>query len=568
MGKHPENGSFQFYFGSRADPANAALEQERSAFYRETDAMISADLTRGAEPAARTLSWLKISFGVLLLAAALPILAFKIPILADYPNHLARMYAIAWLDQDKLLANYYSIEWHVVPNLAVDAIVPLLARLIGIYAAGKLFVLLIAALTAGGTVALHRALFRRASPWPLAAFLFLYNFIFLYGFLNYLFAAALALWGAAAWIRLRRATAWRRGAVSALFVLALFASHFLGLALYGFAVLCYEAWRWYERRPTWPRLVRNALAFGLPFLIVPPLLLLSPTSGFTADTVWTLWPQKFEGLYYTFKSYNAVADGLFALALAAGVAWGLWTRRLRPHPVALIYLPAAALVYLAAPTMLADAGVVDMRLPSSFVFFAIAFCDWQGRSAREAKLFLAAVLALTVAHLAVIGAYWHHFDRIIAEFGRSFERIAPGSRVLVASNPDGARWTYKTVLAHVPALVVIERSAMESLIFTHPGKQPLHVKPEWRDITPYDGDALLVEDLAATDRGDPTIRSVNPIGTPQTPYWRHWRQDYDYLYVLYTPQGYQPPLKQLEPLYRTDFFQLYRIPHGTIPKTQ
>ena len=60
--------------------------------------MTSAELARGSARTSQGLSLLTPAFGALLFAAALPILAFKIPILADYPNHLARMYAIAGLD--------------------------------------------------------------------------------------------------------------------------------------------------------------------------------------------------------------------------------------------------------------------------------------------------------------------------------------------------------------------------------------------------------------------------------------------------------------------------------------
>jgi hypothetical protein len=36
----------------------------------------------------------------LLAAVTLPLLVFKMPAMADYPNHLARIYAIASLDHD------------------------------------------------------------------------------------------------------------------------------------------------------------------------------------------------------------------------------------------------------------------------------------------------------------------------------------------------------------------------------------------------------------------------------------------------------------------------------------
>ncbi len=73
--------------------------------------------------------------------------------------------------------------------------------------AGKVFIALTFALLAGGTMALHAALHRRWSPWPLLAVFFLYNSVFLWGFLNYLFGLGLALFACALWVRLRTRSA-------------------------------------------------------------------------------------------------------------------------------------------------------------------------------------------------------------------------------------------------------------------------------------------------------------------------------------------------------------------------
>jgi hypothetical protein len=130
-------------------------------------------------------------------AVTLPLLVFKMPVMADYPNHLARIYAIASLGHAPLLARYYEIEWRLVPDLAVDAIMPLLAQAVGIFTAGKLFLALTITLLVTGPVALYHALYRRIDLWPFTAFLFVYNTDFFFGLLNYLFATAVALWGRA-----------------------------------------------------------------------------------------------------------------------------------------------------------------------------------------------------------------------------------------------------------------------------------------------------------------------------------------------------------------------------------
>src|SRR5713226_3160857 len=61
-------------------------------------------------------SQIALIFFALLATVTLPLLIFKIPVMADYPNHLARIYAIASLSHDPLLARYYEIDWRLVPG--------------------------------------------------------------------------------------------------------------------------------------------------------------------------------------------------------------------------------------------------------------------------------------------------------------------------------------------------------------------------------------------------------------------------------------------------------------------
>ena len=58
------------------------------------------------------------------------------------------------------LANFYEIDWQVIPNLTMDLIVPLLARVMNIYLAGQVFMVAMFALIISGTLALNRALDR------------------------------------------------------------------------------------------------------------------------------------------------------------------------------------------------------------------------------------------------------------------------------------------------------------------------------------------------------------------------------------------------------------------------
>src|SRR5207237_6660034 len=76
---------------------------------------------------------------ILLVAASLlPTLLVDIPAMADYLNHLARMYVLT--DAGTPNENpYYEITFVLYPNLAMDLIVPQLARFMEVESAARFF---------------------------------------------------------------------------------------------------------------------------------------------------------------------------------------------------------------------------------------------------------------------------------------------------------------------------------------------------------------------------------------------------------------------------------------------
>jgi hypothetical protein len=491
----------------------------------------------------------------LLLVAALPLMIVKYPVMQDYFNHLARVYAIAFLDRDQLLARYYEVEWRLIPDLAIDATVPALAKLVGVFAAGKLLVAALIVLLPGGVVALNRALYRDFSPWPLASCLFLYNGVFALGFLNYLFATMLALWGAACWIALRDKHAlWRMG-VSLVFTVALFFSHLLGVALYGLAVGSYELSRWYKKRPSAAKLRGDVAALAVPFLAVVPLILASPTMGSITTTEWWFWTEKPRGAFMVFHGYDWTSGILLAAASAAVVLWGFSTARLRLHLAGFVFAIFAAALYLAIPSTLAGVEFVDSRLPIAFLFVLLGLSDWEWRSAGEARGFVMALFAGMGLIVGDVVVHWSRDAAAIAEIEASFAAIPRGSRVLevVDLRREAEIRRAWQRLFHVPALVMIERSALYSNAFTDPGKQPLAVKPPYRDVTSRNGRFLDLAALEAADR-------EHADGRDSSGYWSDWRHDYNYLYVIADEARERPPaLPGLEQVAQGRCFTLYRI---------
>src|SRR3954469_25683043 len=158
-----------------------------------------------APPATRRVSGFSglqvlVLFLVCTLLISVPVWTHPLPPISDYINHLARMHVIATLNKNPLLAQFYEINWQVIPNLTMDLFVPPLAQVMSVYRAGQVFIVLMFTLINSGTLALNRVLIGRWSLLPLAAFPLLYNFDFLVGLMNYIFGIGVALWGLAAWV--------------------------------------------------------------------------------------------------------------------------------------------------------------------------------------------------------------------------------------------------------------------------------------------------------------------------------------------------------------------------------
>src|SRR5450830_479137 len=122
--------------------------------------------------------------------------------------------------------------------MAMDAFALPLTNLMSPEMAVKVFLAVMQLAFLGGCVALHAAAFKRLSAWPLLCGLLLYNGIFIYGFFNYLFSAALALWGAALWLRSR--PGWARRVVAFVVAVSLMWAHMGGFAVYAMLVGAFQ----------------------------------------------------------------------------------------------------------------------------------------------------------------------------------------------------------------------------------------------------------------------------------------------------------------------------------------
>lgn len=494
----------------------------------------------------------RIALFILILALIAPLFVTAIPPLLDYPNHLARMAVLAADGRDPALAQMYAIDWHIVPNLGMDMVVPILAQIMPLDIAGKVFIALALVLPLLGTVALHDAIFAKRSWWPLASALVVYNAALLAGFLNFMVGVGLALLGAACWIRLRHKP-WLQAAAAAIIAVPIFFTHafgigFLFLMIGGFELR--EAWR----EPQFAALALRAFKLGVTAL---PIALLYFHTRLASDAATsplalakTLWwaLSKFDPLHKAigagagFFTYDIGTDLLILIAVVAA-----FSALTLAHKLTFSWLAAIAaalmLAYPFVPGVLADTGWIDTRLPvlAGFLLFAGIMPRRLGR--RETVVLGLAFASLIAARIGVIAIAWQGQNADLADLASVLAPVKADERVLVLTAPKRAatdeqepmRWSFfvdQPSFWHIAAPVIMAHKAFYPQLFTEAAKQPLRVLP------PYD--------KIADDRIGPPLATVLwdsalwPQAARKLPYLANWRHDFDYVLVLAASRIAQP----------------------------
>jgi hypothetical protein len=489
---------------------------------------------------------------VLTLLISIPIWTHPLPPLSDYINHLARMQVIATISKNPLLAQFYQIDWQVIPNLTMDMIIPLLARVMKIYAAGQAFMVGMFVLIVSGTLTLNRALIGRWSAMPLFAIPLLYNFVFLVGLMNYIFGIGVALWALAGWIALREHAWPARFALSTAGAVVLFFCHLSALGVYGIGILSFEIYRlWQYRSTPWLGRIMDFVASGLPFLVAGPLLDASPTMQLAGGNYWDQGG-KLQGLVFVFSDYSDIVAFALMAIMFGSMIWAVRHRVLRFHPLVFALIAVGGAVYFALPRVMFDTYMADQRVPLGVAFMLLACGDLELRRRLVRRAFVAVVILLVAGRVMEIDLNWSQLSDSTSQFRSSVRRIAPGSKVFVAYADRSAGEDVRDLgLVHAACIAMIERSALVTTAFTVAGKQILGVRTPYNDfVDRHDGTPPSIAQLI--------VAADHPL--PNTPrFWLNWTK-FDYLYVLFTEdEAPNPDPARLKLVADGDRFQLYRI---------
>ncbi|KAB0265389.1 hypothetical protein [Microvirga brassicacearum] len=484
----------------------------------------------------------------------LPLIYTLVPPLQDYPNHLARMFALSSLPGNETLGHFYQVDWAAIPNLIMDIVVPPLVPFFGVYMAGRIFIGLTLLLMLLGPMALQRALYGRWSAWPLIGGLFLYNGFLFVGLMNYLFGVGVAVFGLSAWIGLSRRSPVLRAFVSLAFCAVLYTCHLSALGLYGLSIASFEAWRlWNEKRWRSSVLAVSAATLGMPFLPFLYLLVTSPTWRLSHDISWQA-QGKLEGLTMMVSVYSDLTDIPLLLMIATALWFGIHRKLIRIHPAGIVVAVVLSLAFLAMPRVAFGSWMADQRLVVGIFFMTLGFVSVDLRKLETNHAFFAICLVSVAFRVVDVSVNWSAISQPLLELRNSIRTMPPGSRLLVAAADEtDAAVAIEAALAHAPNLAVIERSALVSRLFVVPGKQILQAREGAREhVDNEDGDTPSISRILASSDG--------PAASGPA-YWDNWQETYDYLIVLGTDpdESANPDPDLLRMVHNGREFQLFRI---------
>ena len=452
----------------------------------------------------------KLTLGVFLglyLVAVVPVLTAPIPPLFDYPNHLGRMAILAAAGNDPTLNRYYAVRWSLLPNLGMDAMVPVLARFMPLVIAGQVFLLMVLGLLAAGPVLLFRGFWGYWSPWPCAGFLLLYSRVFLWGFVNYLAGIGLAMAAMALWLFLGHRSWLVRGMAGAGAVMVVFLCHLEAFGVLVLALLGLDG----------PHIMRDIAArawssaaartAGLALALLPAavvfFVLWQPHAG-AAMTAPRL-DRKLDLLFSVFDNYSRPFDVVCFVAVVVAAIVGLIKRKLVLAPGAGPVLGMIGLVYLLLPSTLFTGAGADHRLPLALFLILAAATNPSGLTRRAMTILACSGVILFGVRMAAIEAVWSRDADIYRGDLAILSMLKPGARLAVAA-PAKLVEVIRAPLYHFPVLAVVLRDAFVPTLFAYDTQQPVALREPWRSIAAQSDPNRIWLGFTGTDLNASLIR--------------------------------------------------------------
>lgn len=500
---------------------------------------------------------------ILTSAALIPLCLADIPPLLDYLNHLSRDYVLAHYDESEIYREFYQPQWAFLPNLAMDLVIVPLAKLLPIDLAGKIFIAAIFIVTASGVFALSYALHGRIE-WPAyLVFLFLYHRLILWGYLNFSFGLALALWGFALWLLMRNKSWALRFVLFSALAVAIMLCHLFAFAVYLLFIGGYQLgrslrdWRHGALRQDikeWSLLFAHA---ALPVIL---FLALSPTAEKSSEIRFGSFLQKLTPAFHVVNNYYRGFDYATFFLLVGFIALGVWRKWLTLATPILWPLILGGLIQLVMPDTLFGSQTADARLPIVLWMLLVAGLQFRGEKRWFARPILIGFFALILARLAVVAVEWHKSNAIYGEYLAAFKTIAPGSKLLsVVALPRDPSFHHPPV-NFIASRAVIGESTFDPFMFADYGHHPLSFAEPYRQLVQETPGPVIDYPPEALSKG-------RQLSDWENPFKEEILRQYDYLLLINGGIFHDFRPNHLQPIRQGSNFVIYRIERHSMAHT-
>jgi hypothetical protein len=494
----------------------------------------------------------RLFLAAVVLLSAIPLLWPDVPPLLDLPGHMGRYRVQLDLATSPDLQQYYGFHWQLIGNLGVDLLVEALAPLIGLEASVKAIVIAIPMLTVLGLLWVAREVHGRVPPTALFAVPLAYNFPFLFGFVNFALAMALALNGFALWLRLARLDHLRlRAALFMPISVILWTVHAFGWGTLGVLAFSAELVRQYDNG-------RNFISSGFRsalhcLALAPPVLLMvlwrSESAGRTMD--FFNWHGKWNWLRMVLRDRWEWFDIAALILCCLLLLFATFSRRLSFSRNLVATTLFMSVVFVLLPRIVFGSAFADMRLAP--YLFAIALVgirvpDMATLPFRRilALAGIAFILVRTTGTTISMWIYDRAFDHELA----ALDHIPHGARLVsFVGRPCTEPWSMSRLL-HLPGMAIVRRHAFSNDQWTMAGAQLLRVryKPGWpfiRDPTEVVTPVLCTNEVWRT-----TSRALETFP----------RDAFDYVWLVSPLGPIDPKATQgLRPVWESGTSVLYRV---------
>jgi len=429
--------------------------------------------------------WLSLCLAGALLC--LPVLSVTYAPLVDYPNHLARVYILYHYNETPAYQQTYDKLFEPIPNVAIDLIMVFLQRFVDIMTASKIFLLMSMALFVVGCHILSKTIHGRRTWLVLPCCFFIYNSLFLYGFVNYILGVSLFCLALAYWLRRRENWTWFSLLASSVLVFCCYLAHLSAYAFLGVSFVVVEAWYFAFRRVS-----LRSVALGL-IPLIPSLVTFAVFmrgSGRIGTIQWNTLAGKVINSLSLVLGYNYALDAALIVGILIIAALLIkQSESIRVVWPIFIAGVAFAFLYLISPRNMFTSEVVDGRfiLPAALLLVLSLKIE---APAGAAKYLLIAYLVIASIRLGSIWNTWMTLDRRITAEVERLKGLPQGSSVYVAFTQPaiGEKGKVERAFEHIAHYATIYRGSFVSGLYAIRGQQPLVTRPMPNYTTPGGND--------------------------------------------------------------------------------